>query len=91
LKTCRYCEESFILLPGKPGYADECPECLHEKTHPQPPPDLLARFLKQYPERRKAVKDSRKDLLKLGIDESEADRVVAHAMTNILSQSATHK
>ena len=25
---------SAAHLPGKPGYVDECPACLHEKTHP---------------------------------------------------------
>ncbi len=28
---CRYCEQEFILVPGKPGYANECPKCLIEK------------------------------------------------------------
>lgn len=32
IKTCRYCGEEFELKPGKPGYADECPTCLIEKT-----------------------------------------------------------
>src|ERR1035437_2675980 len=29
---CRHCEERFILQPGKPGYRDECPACLIERT-----------------------------------------------------------
>lgn len=29
---CRHCEESFALQPGKPGYRDECPICLIERT-----------------------------------------------------------
>jgi hypothetical protein len=29
---CRHCEESFALQPGKPGYRDECPSCLIERT-----------------------------------------------------------
>ena len=34
-QICRYCKEPFDLKPGKPGYADECPVCLHEKTTPK--------------------------------------------------------
>jgi hypothetical protein len=29
---CRHCEESFAFQPGKPGYRDECPNCLIERT-----------------------------------------------------------
>jgi hypothetical protein len=29
--TCRYCKEEFVPAPGKPGYIDECPDCLREK------------------------------------------------------------
>ena len=31
-QTCRHCGESFEPRPGKPGYVDECPSCLFEKT-----------------------------------------------------------
>ncbi len=27
VKTCVVCEEEFELRPGKPGYANRCPEC----------------------------------------------------------------
>jgi hypothetical protein len=87
LKICRYCEESFILVPGKPGYADECPACLHEKTHPVPPVDILAKFLTGYPDRRRHFKNLRTSLLKLGIAESEVDGVIA----DFLNRSAKHK
>lgn len=30
--VCRYCEETFVLRPGKPGYRNECPACLIERT-----------------------------------------------------------
>ncbi len=26
-KTCVVCEEEFELKPGKPGFANRCPEC----------------------------------------------------------------
>jgi len=45
--TCRYCAETFTPLPGKPGYIDECPECLHEKTAPPEPNPLSAGSTKQ--------------------------------------------
>jgi hypothetical protein len=28
---CRHCGKSFIPKPGKPGYIDECPECVSER------------------------------------------------------------
>ena len=30
--VCRHCGKSFVPVPNKPGYVDECLECLHEKT-----------------------------------------------------------
>jgi hypothetical protein len=30
--VCRYCGERFVPKLNKPGFVDECPECLHEKT-----------------------------------------------------------
>lgn len=30
--VCRYCEDVFALQPGKPGYRDECPDCLYERA-----------------------------------------------------------
>ena len=27
IKTCIVCEEEFELKPGKPGFANRCPEC----------------------------------------------------------------
>jgi len=31
-QVCRYCGERFQLAPNKPGYVDECTDCLYEKT-----------------------------------------------------------
>jgi hypothetical protein len=39
---CRYCRDSFTPAPGKPGYIDECPACLHEKTAPPHPHDAVS-------------------------------------------------
>lgn len=30
IKTCVACGEEFELRPGKPGYANRCPECSAE-------------------------------------------------------------
>lgn len=27
IKVCAVCEEEFELKPGKPGFANRCPEC----------------------------------------------------------------
>jgi len=87
LKVCKYCGESFALLPGKPGYANECPDCLHEKTHPKPPVDVVAKFLERHPDRRKHFKNLQKALLQLGVPESQVDGVIA----DFVNRSATHK
>jgi len=63
--------------PGKPGYLNECPDCLHERTRPNIPADFAARFIAQYPERRKAFIDLRKLLMSWGLEETEADRKIA--------------
>ena len=39
-QVCRYCQKEFVPEPGKPGYIDECPECLNaqrEKLTPKTP------------------------------------------------------
>ena len=30
IKTCVVCGEEFELKPGKPGYANRCPDCSEE-------------------------------------------------------------
>lgn len=39
-KTCRHCSEEFTPLPGKPGFVDECPECLSDRGIVLPAPDM---------------------------------------------------
>jgi len=35
IKTCAICSEEFELKPGKPGFANHCPECsTAESTDP---------------------------------------------------------
>ncbi|MEO6804789.1 MAG: hypothetical protein ABI209_01460 [Edaphobacter sp.] len=32
IKVCAICSEEFELKPGKPGFANRCPECSAEET-----------------------------------------------------------
>jgi len=32
IKTCVICGEEFQLKPGKPGFANRCPDCSEEET-----------------------------------------------------------
>ncbi len=56
IKTCVVCGEEFELKPGKPGFANRCPNCSEEDAQPQDSgkapgnPELNA-------ERRKAIRD----------------------------------
>jgi hypothetical protein len=77
---CRYCGADFTPELGKPGYIDECPDCLHERTRPKPARDLAAQFIARFPKRRKALKDFRKVLAALGMDDAMIDSVVAEAL-----------
>jgi hypothetical protein len=71
--VCRYCHESFVPKAGKPGYIDECPLCLHEKTHPELPPDAYSSLMK-LSEFRDAIKSFRRALKLNGIEGEEAER-----------------
>lgn len=33
IKTCVICGEEFELRPGKPGFANRCPECTEEEAN----------------------------------------------------------
>ena len=35
IKTCVICSEEFELKPGKPGFANRCPDCT-ELENPEP-------------------------------------------------------
>lgn len=32
IKTCVICSEEFELRPGKPGFANRCPECTEQEA-----------------------------------------------------------
>ena len=58
IKTCSICGEEFELKPGKPGFANRCPDCSEQDGDPatkkssstQPDSELTAA-------RRKAMRD----------------------------------
>jgi hypothetical protein len=37
-QTCRHCKKTFIPQPGKPGFINECPDCLRPPDLPTPAP-----------------------------------------------------
>lgn len=45
---CRTCHDEFVLVPGKPGYANECEDCTRERARVNP---VLAREWEEYVER----------------------------------------
>ncbi len=36
IKTCVVCSEEFELRPGKPGFANRCPECTEQEETQSP-------------------------------------------------------
>lgn len=89
LQNCRYCRESFTPKPGKPGYVDECPECLHAKTHAEPPVDVVSRLMEHSPEARRALKALRRSFLSMGISESKVDDRIAWMLTTDFPDSSS--
>ena len=63
IKTCVVCGEEFELRPGKPGFANRCPECSVEDAEAGGTKGLDAGNREQNAERRKAIRDllDRKD------------------------------
>jgi predicted amidophosphoribosyltransferase len=62
IKTCVVCGEDFELKPGKPGFANRCPECSDPENQPdQKKQNLSAEERKAEAEanaeRRKAIRD----------------------------------
>lgn len=41
IKTCVVCGEEFELKPGKPGFANRCPDCSEEESSGQGTSDPL--------------------------------------------------
>ena len=64
IKTCALCGQEFELRPGKPGFANRCPECSAEDASDSTtadPPTLSAEERKAQTEvnaaRRAAIRD----------------------------------
>ena len=78
-KVCRYCEESFIPKPGKPGFIDECPACLHNKTAPMVHQvrAVTAEALERIKQFEKAVRSLRREFEKLGFSKAKSEKAVS--------------
>ncbi len=58
IKVCVVCSEEFELKPGKPGFANRCPECSvadESETATQGPQDAASKEMNEA--RRKAMRD----------------------------------
>ncbi len=42
IRTCAVCAEEFELKPGKPGFANRCPECSEPEATPDEKPSMSA-------------------------------------------------
>ena len=42
IKTCVVCGEEYELRPGKPGFANRCPECTAEESAEFTPKDRMS-------------------------------------------------
>ena len=80
--VCRYCGEQFAEKVGKPGFIDECPTCLHEKTTPKVPGRPAVELTPEGAERVKqfeqAVRSIRRQLAKLGHSPDKIDRLIRY-------------
>lgn len=64
IKICVVCGEEFELKPGKPGFANRCPECsVHEDAAPVAQPRLDADERKSMSEANEARRRAMRDLL----------------------------
>jgi len=63
IKTCVVCGEEFELKPGKPGFANRCPECSvsdeapEQKKQQNLSPEERKAEAEANAERRKAIRD----------------------------------
>jgi hypothetical protein len=87
-ENCRHCGQSFIPMQGKPGYIDECPECLYLKSarmvKPLSPASLTPEELARVEAIDQALKSVRAALRKRKLSKDEIDsrmsRIVAALM-----------
>lgn len=75
---CRHCGKPFVPLPGKPGYINECPDCLYEKTVPFEPKGLAQRDAEQAKRTEDALVRWRRTLqLRHGLSKEQANQLLA--------------
>jgi len=64
IKVCVVCSEEFELKPGKPGFANRCPECSEpEATEPAGKLNMDAIERKNAAEANEARRDAMRNLL----------------------------
>ena len=57
IKTCVICGEEFELKPGKPGFANRCPDCSEPEAEQDGERSLDAGDSEMNAERRLAIRD----------------------------------
>ena len=57
IKTCVICGEEFELKPGKPGFANRCPDCSELEEEKSGESSLDAGDSEMNAERRRAIRD----------------------------------
>jgi len=57
IKTCVRCGEEFELKPGKPGFANRCPDCSEAEQEQSDKGRLDAGDSEMNAERRRAIRD----------------------------------
>ncbi|MFZ0706622.1 MAG: hypothetical protein WAM71_13530 [Candidatus Korobacteraceae bacterium] len=57
IKTCVICGEEFELKPGKPGFANRCPDCSEPEEQPAGENSLDAGNSDMNAERRRVIRD----------------------------------
>ncbi|HXJ89416.1 MAG TPA: hypothetical protein VMS18_21545 [Candidatus Binatia bacterium] len=57
IKTCAVCGEEFELKPGKPGFANRCPDCSGEESTSQKSSDPLKSDKSANAARREAMRN----------------------------------
>jgi hypothetical protein len=67
IKVCVVCEEEFELKPGKPGFANRCPECsTPEAMESAGKPHMTAEELQAEKEMNEARRKTIRDMLYRG-------------------------
>ncbi len=57
IKTCVVCNEEFELKPGKPGFANRCPECSEPEETESASHDTLGNDREAAEARRQAMRN----------------------------------